>query len=54
MIHRMMKDEEDNEGLQRIYYNELEDLVEIVKIFICFCKNEIYWEQEPLTLEWQQ
>ena len=40
-----------DEGLQRICYNELEDLVEIAKIFICFCKNQICWEQERLTLE---
>ena len=33
-----------DEGLQRICYNELDDLVEIVKIFIWFCKNEIYRE----------
>ena len=43
-----------DEGLQRICYNELEDLVEIAKIFICFCKNEICWEQEQVTLERQQ
>ena len=40
-----------DEGLQRIFYNELEDLVEIAKIFICFCKNQICWEPEWLTLE---
>ena len=28
-----------DEGLQRICYNELEDLGEIGKIFICFYKN---------------
>ena len=30
-----------DERLQRICYNQLEDLVEIGKIFICFCKNQI-------------
>ena len=40
-----------DEGLQRICYNELENLVEIGKIFICFCKNQICWEPEWLTLE---
>ena len=30
-----------DEALQRMRYNELEDLVEIGKIFICFCKNQI-------------
>ena len=30
-----------DEGLQRISYNELEDLVEIGKVFICFCKSKI-------------
>ena len=40
-----------DEGLQRICCNELEDLVEIVKIFICFCKNQICREPERLTLE---
>ena len=30
-----------DEGLHRICYNQLEDLVEIGKIFICFCKNQI-------------
>ena len=30
-----------DEGLHRIFYNQLEDLVEIGKIFICFCKNQI-------------
>ena len=30
-----------DEALERICYNELEDLVEIGKIFICFCKNQI-------------
>ena len=29
-----------DEGLQRICYNQLQDLVEIGKIFICFCKTE--------------
>ena len=38
-----------DEGLQRICYNELEDLVETAKIFICFYKNQICWEQEQLT-----
>ena len=28
-----------DEGLQRICYNELEDPVEIGKVFICFYKN---------------
>ena len=40
-----------DEGLQGICYNELEDLVKIAKIFICFCKNQICWESKRLTLE---
>ena len=40
-----------NEGLQRICYNELEDLMKIAKIFICLCKNQICWEPKRLTLE---
>ena len=40
-----------DEGFQRICYNELDDLVEIGKIFICFCKNQSCWEPEWLTLE---
>ena len=30
-----------DEGLQRISYNELEDIVEIGRIFICIYKNQI-------------
>ena len=40
-----------DEGLQRKYYNELENLVEIGEIFLCFCENQICWEPERLTLE---
>ena len=40
MIHRMMKDEEDDKRLQRIYYNELEDLVERLKFSFAFAKTK--------------
>ena len=39
-----------DEGLQKICYNELEDLLEIAK----FAENEICWKQERLTLKQQQ
>ena len=39
-----------DEGLHRICYNQLEDLMEIGKIFICFCKNQICWESWDLNL----
>ena len=40
-----------DEGLQRICYKELKDLVEIGEIFIYFCKNQICCEPERLMLE---
>ena len=40
-----------DEELQRICSNELEDLVEIARIFICFCKNQICLDPQRLTLE---
>ena len=39
-----------DEGLQIICYNQLEDLVEIGKIFICFCKNQICWDDSTTII----